>query len=154
MEEYKIGNLLDKIFDQVICKWRLHVRLTMASEHSTYHRISHDTILPDLWFNGMNSHYNCLSYFPHCPFPSIKANPSYTQCCTWASTTGLTAVSKFKPRLPAQWAVGTHRKGPSRMEKGTFRMNWPIRKNVSISKSNLAYRQHHYVKPIILFHFQ
>ena len=37
--------------------------------------------------------------------------------CQWASSTGLTAVSKFKLRLPAQWAVGTHRKGPSRMEK-------------------------------------
>ena len=34
----------------------------------------------------------------------------------WASSTGLTAVSKCKPRLPAQWAVGTHRKGPSRRE--------------------------------------
>ena len=33
----------------------------------------------------------------------------------WASSTGLTAVSKIKHRLPAQWAVGTHRKGPSRM---------------------------------------
>ena len=33
------------------------------------------------------------------------------------------AVSKFKPRLPAQWAVGTHRKGPSRMEKVASRMN-------------------------------
>ena len=41
----------------------------------------------------------------------------------WASSTGLTAVSKFKPRLPAQWAVGTHRIGPSRMEKVTSRMN-------------------------------
>ena len=41
----------------------------------------------------------------------------------WASSTGLTAVSKFKPRLPAQWAVGTHRKGSSRMEKVTSRMN-------------------------------
>ena len=45
----------------------------------------------------------------------------------WASSTGLTAVSKFKPRLPAQRAVGTHRKGPSRIEKVTSRMNWPIR---------------------------
>ena len=45
----------------------------------------------------------------------------------WASSTGLTAVSKFKTRPPAQWVVGTHRKGPSRMEKVTFRMNWPIR---------------------------
>ena len=45
----------------------------------------------------------------------------------WASSTGLTAVSKFKPRLPAQWAAGTHRKGFSRMEKVTSRMNWPIR---------------------------
>ena len=41
----------------------------------------------------------------------------------WASSTGLTAVSKFEPRLPAQWVVGTHRKGPSRMEKVTSRMN-------------------------------
>ena len=38
----------------------------------------------------------------------------------WASSTGLTAVIKFKPRLPAQWAVGTHRKGHSRMEKCNF----------------------------------
>ena len=37
--------------------------------------------------------------------------------CYWASSTGLTAVSKFKPRLPAQWAVGTHHKGPSLMDK-------------------------------------
>ena len=50
----------------------------------------------------------------------------------WASSTGLTAVSKFKPRLPAQWAVGTHRKGPSRMEKVTSRMNWPIRNSTEI----------------------
>ena len=50
----------------------------------------------------------------------------------WASWTGLTAVSKFKPRLHAQWAVGTHRKGPSGMEKGTFRMNWPIRNTSQI----------------------
>ena len=50
----------------------------------------------------------------------------------WASSTGLTAVSKIKPRLPAQWAVGTHRKGPSRMEKVTSRMNWPIRNTYQI----------------------
>ena len=30
---------------------------------------------------------------------------------------GLPAVSKFKPRLPAQGAFGTHHKGPSRIEK-------------------------------------
>ena len=42
----------------------------------------------------------------------------------WGSSTGLTAVSKFKPRLSAQWAVGTHRKCPSRMEKETSKMNW------------------------------
>ena len=41
-------------------------------------------------------------------------------------------VSKFKPRLPAQWAVGTHRIGPSRMEKVTSRMNWPIRNSTQI----------------------
>ena len=50
----------------------------------------------------------------------------------WASSTGLTAVSKFKPRLPAQWSVGTHRKGPSQMEKVTSRMNWPIRNSTQI----------------------
>ena len=50
----------------------------------------------------------------------------------WASSTGLTAVSKFKPRLPAQWAVGTHRIGPSRMEKVTSRMNWPIKNSTQI----------------------
>ena len=50
----------------------------------------------------------------------------------WASSTGLTAVGKFKPRLPAQWAVGTHRIGPSRMEKVTSRMNWPIRNSTQI----------------------
>ena len=50
----------------------------------------------------------------------------------WASSTGLTAVSKFKPRLPAQWTVGTHRKGPSRMEKVTSRINWPIRNTSQI----------------------
>ena len=48
----------------------------------------------------------------------------------WASSTGLTAVSKIKPRLPAQWAVGTHRKGPSQMEKVTSKMNWPIIKRL------------------------
>ena len=50
----------------------------------------------------------------------------------WASSTGLTAVSKFKPRLPAQWAVGTHRKGPSRMQIVTSRMNWPVRNSTQI----------------------
>ena len=55
----------------------------------------------------------------------------------WASSTGLTAVSKFKPCLPAQWAVGTHRKGSSRMEQVTSRMNWPIRNSTQIR--NLIY---------------
>ena len=43
-------------------------------------------------------------------------------CRKWSSSTGLTAVSKFKPHLhvPAQWAVGTHRKGTSRMKKSNF----------------------------------
>ena len=50
----------------------------------------------------------------------------------WASSTGLTAVSKLKLRPPAQWAVGTHRKGPSRMEKVTSRMDWPIRNSTQI----------------------
>ena len=38
-------------------------------------------------------------------------------------STGLNTVSKFKPRLPAQWAVGTHRKGSGRTEKVTSRYN-------------------------------
>ena len=50
----------------------------------------------------------------------------------WASSTGLTAVRKFKPRLPAPWAVSTHRKGASRMDKVTSRMNWPIRNSTQI----------------------
>ena len=50
----------------------------------------------------------------------------------WASSTGLTAVSKFKPHLPAQWAVGTHRNGPSRTEKVTSRMARPIRNSTQI----------------------
>ena len=58
---------------------------------------------------------------------SEKYNPFLFFWTLWASPTGLTAVSKLKPRLPAQWAVGTHRKGTSRMEKVTSRMNWPIR---------------------------
>ena len=33
----------------------------------------------------------------------------------------------------AQWDVGTHRKGASRMEKVTSRMNWPIRNSTQIS---------------------
>ena len=50
----------------------------------------------------------------------------------WTSSIGLTAVSKFKPRLPAQWAVGTHRKGPSGMEKVASSMKWPIRNSTQI----------------------
>ena len=46
----------------------------------------------------------------------------------WASSTGLTVVSKFKPRLPAHWAVGTHRKGPSKGHRshilGRFERNF------------------------------
>ena len=34
----------------------------------------------------------------------------------WTSPAGPIAVCKFKPRLPAQLAVGTHRKGLGRME--------------------------------------
>ena len=54
----------------------------------------------------------------------------------WASSTGLTAVSKFKPRLPAQWAVGTHRKGPSRMEKSNYQNELTNQKYVWNSKLN------------------
>ena len=50
----------------------------------------------------------------------------------WASSAGLTAVSKCKPRLPAQWAVGTHRNGPSRTKKVTSRIDRPIRNSTEI----------------------
>ena len=53
----------------------------------------------------------------------------------WASSTGLTTVSKFKPRLPAQWAVGTHRNGPSRMEKVTWTDQSEIRLKFAIKFS-------------------
>ena len=72
--------------------------------------------------------YNCNS----CVARKRKLYWRISAARQWASSTGLTAVSKFKPRLPAQWAVGTHRKGPSRMEKVTFRMNWPIRNATQI----------------------
>ena len=57
---------------------------------------------------------------------------SFCRRFQWVSSTGLTAVSKFKPRLPAQWAVGTHRNGPSRMEKVTSGRNRPIRNSTQI----------------------
>ena len=70
----------------------------------------------------------------HYPKPSQPlVNPLRTFTVTkLASSTGLTAVSKFKPRPPVQWAAGTHRKGPSRMEKVTSRMNWPIKNSTPI----------------------
>ena len=72
----------------------------------------------------------------------------------WASSTGVTAVSKFKPRLPAQWAVGTHSKGPSRMEKSNFQNDeLTNHKFNSNSKSNSGYRQHHNVKLVTLLYF-
>ena len=45
----------------------------------------------------------------------------------WASSTRLTTMSLFKPRLPAQWAVGTHRKGPQSNGKVICRTKWPFR---------------------------
>ena len=75
-----------------------------------------------------------------------------TPDCHWASSTGLTAVSKCKPRLPAQWTVGTHRTGPSGMEKVMNELT--NQKFDSNLKLKLAYRQHHNVKPFALFHFQ
>ena len=63
--------------------------------------------------------------------------PESTRCCSqWASSTGLTVVSKFKPRLPAQWAVGTHRKGSSRMEKG---LQYKHRFKISFMYDNISY---------------
>ena len=81
-----------------------------------------------------------MSWLADNPWPAVPlgltgfwlSNHGWRWRGQWASSTGLTAVSKFKPRLPAQWAVGTHRIGPSRMEKVTSRMNWPIRNSTQI----------------------
>ena len=76
--------------------------------------------------NGKTMHNFCEVYcIPYENTISVPPTP-------WASSTGLTAVSKFKPRLPAQWVIGTHRKGPSRTEKVTSKMNWPIRNLIRI----------------------
>ena len=69
----------------------------------------------------------------------------------WASSTGLTAVSKFKPRLPAQWAIGTHRSGLIRMEKSNFPNELTNQKSDSNSKLKLAYRQQRNVQHITFF---
>ena len=70
---------------------------------------------------------------------SRKRTPCFGRCrrplwndSLWASLTGLTAVSKFKPRLLAKWAVGTHRNGPGRIEKVTSRRNRPMRNSIQI----------------------
>ena len=100
-----------------------------------------------------NQKQQIVSTFMHQACPRYKC---YVQMLLtyWASSTGLPAVSTFKPRLPAQWAVGTHCKGPSRMEKSNFQNELTKQKYVSNSHSNLAYRQHHNVNAMILFHFQ
>ena len=59
------------------------------------------------------SNFNC----PNLKYLFWKRDWSLIPFKQWASLTGLTAASKFKPWLPAQWAVGTHRKDPSQMEK-------------------------------------
>ena len=66
----------------------------------------------------------------------ILCDQSWQICHHWTSLTGLTAVSEFKPHLPAQWTVGTHHKGPSRIEKVTSRMNWPIKNSPQIRNWN------------------
>ena len=52
----------------------------------------------------------------------------------WTSSTGLTTVSKFKPRLPAQWGNSTEYRGPSQM-KTILRMNQQIKEIYSKSSS-------------------
>ena len=61
----------------------------------------------------------------------------------WTSSTGITAESKIKPRLPDQWAVNSHRKDLGRMKKGTSRLNEMTTQIFDSNlKSNLAYIQH------------
>ena len=62
-------------------------------------------------------------------------SPNADEKQQWDSSTGLTSVSKFKPRLPAQWAVGTHR---SRMEENKFLEELTNLKFDSNSKLDLA----------------
>ena len=76
--------------------------------------------------------FNWLSL--RCLVLGINHLPPVCRSIYWTSSTHLTVVSKFKPHLPAQWAVGTHRKGQSRMEKVTSRMNWAIRNSTQIRK--------------------
>ena len=75
--------------------------------------------------NEIYLEYTIPLYWPHCMFTlgSIHCD---------VSILAKIEMSKFKPRLPAQWAVGTHRIGPSRMEKVTSRMNWSIRNSTQI----------------------
>ena len=54
-------------------------------------------------------------------------------------TTGFTAVSKFKPYLPVQWAIGTHGKDSNRMKTYNFE-NEPTNKIFSSkAKFNLRW---------------
>ena len=62
--------------------------------------------------------------------------PQSLLCSTlWESSTGLTAVGKFKPYLPAQWAISTHQKGSSETENVTSRFNWPVRNSTQNQNS-------------------
>ena len=73
------------------------------------------------------------------------------------SSTGRTAVSKFKPRVPAKWAVGTHECSHAKAQsngKSNSQNGLPNQKFDPNSKANLAYRQHHNVETITRFHFQ
>ena len=99
----------------------------MIDENFHYFSEATDSLLAQCWWQA-----NCLPSALCKETVKESINTSFWPHVHWASSTGLTAVSKFKPRLPAQWAVGTHRIGPSRMEKVTSRMNWPIRNSTQI----------------------
>ena len=71
----------------------------------------------------------------------------------WSSSTGFTAVSKSKPHLSAQWAIGTHCNVPVEWKR-YLQNELTYKKFYTKSKFNLVKKQHYDVKPITLIHLQ
>ena len=113
------------------CCWKGLIPSKCSGDMKIPHRLSFkgNVSISLLCFMKLPLKFSCLCHAVPGPYLSKKYKRNKNN---WASSTGLTAVSKFKPRLPAQWAVGTHRKGSSRMEKVTSRINWPIRNSTQI----------------------
>ena len=124
------GNIKGEIWFSM-CKLSTILLLIFDSESISSVNITHAIFVQEIFLKS-------IVPFTFCGDPQCKRFDIWLilrlaqRWLLWASSTGLTEVCKFKPRLPAQWAVGTHRKGPSRMKKVTSRMNWPIRNSDQI----------------------